>query len=99
MIKEEHILVSARVYVFFFIFPEYTLAQSKKLRSSFFERRILTALFLVTACKQVITKYKTGNNNEDRKETVAHEKHDTHTDTNPEQNETNQPFHTTSPKK
>lgn len=42
------------------------------------------AVFLIAARKQVITKHQAGNNNQDSKETVAHEKHDTHTDTNPE---------------
>ncbi len=50
--------------------------------------------FLVTASKHVITKHQTGNNNQDGKKAVAHKKHDTHTNANPEQNKTNQPFHT-----
>jgi len=52
------------------------------------------AAFLITASKHVITKHQTGNNNQDGKKAVAHKKHDTHTNANPEQNKTNQPFHT-----
>ena len=43
-------------------------------------------LFLVTACEEIIAKDKTGNNNQDGKQTVPHEKHDAHTDANPKQN-------------
>ena len=42
--------------------------------------------FLVTVCEEIIAKDKTGNNNQDGKQTVPHEKHDAHTDANPKQN-------------
>ena len=45
-----------------------------------------SGLFLVTACEEIIAKDKTGNNNQDGKQTVPHEKHDAHTDANPKQN-------------
>ena len=56
-------------------------------------------LFLVTACEEIIAKDKTGNNNQDGKKTVAHKKHNAHTDTNPKQNKANQPFHDLPPGK
>ena len=43
-------------------------------------------LLLVTVCEEIIAKDKTGNNNQDGKQTVPHEKHDAHTDANPKQN-------------
>lgn len=43
-------------------------------------------LFLVTVCEEIIAKDKTGNNNQDGKQTVPHEKHDAHTDADPKQN-------------
>lgn len=65
--------MSARRCVLFYMIEKFYLGGA-----------VLGRHFLVAARKQVITKHQTGNNNQDSKETVAHEKHDTHTDTNPE---------------
>jgi hypothetical protein len=47
---------------------------------------------MVAARKQIISKNETGDDDQDREQTGAEEKHDTHTDPDPKQDETDQTF-------